>query len=79
MRVGVSIALVAVGLLIAAVVFGLFHALAAADGIAVYVAYATLQGLVLGYAYVATDNLVVVALAHGVFDAAINVVSFFQI
>lgn len=65
-----------VGIGAAALVFGLFHALAAVGpGVIAYIAYTTALGVVLGYVYERTDNLVVVALAHGAYNAVIRIVT----
>lgn len=61
-----------VGIVVSAVVFGLFHTLGAVGGVdvlVVYVVFATAAGLVLGYVYERTDDLASVALAHGAHDA----------
>jgi len=52
------------GLLVASVLFGLMHALSPA-----YFVLATLMGLYLGALYQITDNLLLPALVHGLYDA----------
>lgn len=52
------------GLLVASVLFGLMHALSRA-----YFVLATLMGVYLGALYQATDNLLVPAIVHGLYDA----------
>jgi membrane protease YdiL (CAAX protease family) len=51
------------GLTLASVVFGLLHALTAT-----YAVLATLMGVYLGAVWLATDNLLVVIVAHGLYD-----------
>lgn len=65
-----------VSIVVAAFIFGLFHALAAVgSGVVTYIAYATALRLVLGHVYERTDNLVVVALAHRTYNAVIRIVT----
>ncbi|MDZ7786995.1 MAG: CPBP family intramembrane glutamic endopeptidase [Halofilum sp. (in: g-proteobacteria)] len=52
------------GLVVASVLFGLMHALSRA-----YFVLATLMGLYLGALYQITDNLLLPALVHGLYDA----------
>lgn len=52
------------GLLVASVLFGLMHALSRA-----YFVLATLMGLYLGALYQVTDNLLLPAIVHGLYDA----------
>ena len=52
------------GLVVASVLFGLMHALSRA-----YLVLATLMGLYLGVLYQITDNLLLPALVHGLYDA----------
>jgi membrane protease YdiL (CAAX protease family) len=54
------------GVILASVLFGLAHAISTA-----YLIYAALVGLYLGGIYVATGNLLVPALAHGLYDFAL--------
>jgi membrane protease YdiL (CAAX protease family) len=52
------------GLVVASILFGLMHALSRA-----YFVLATLMGLYLGVLYQVTDNLLLPALVHGLYDA----------
>ena len=60
-------------ILAATVLFGLSHASVSggAAGIAAYIVTATLLGVLLGYLYERTDNIVVPAVIHGVNNAVI--------
>jgi len=51
------------GLVLAAMLFGLMHAVTPT-----YALFAMLMGVFLGWVYLATGNLMVVALAHGLYD-----------
>ena len=52
------------GLVVASVLFGMMHALSRA-----YFVLATVMGLYLGLLYQATDNLLLPAIVHGLYDA----------
>jgi len=65
-------------ILLASTLFGGVHlfALLAGGGQLVYVAVAALLGLILGYVYERTDNLVVPALVHGSYNATLFAVQY---
>lgn len=70
-----------IGIAVSSVTFGLIH-LSATGGLSVesvpYIVTASLLGVVLGYYYESTDNIIVPMLAHGIYNSVLMSILFFS-